>query len=230
MLALSRARAGSCGLRCIACPSVRRSVLTSSLAMAAALRFAVLICLLCSCAVQPALAPSLSQDRPTERAAREGCATTRDGRGCAAAEAAAHHPRAGRTGIYFFFGTGTTPACKFRTYISSGTFSSGALCSSELCSLPRTQDSAVCTSARQDSVQRWLPAAIGALVDAQKLSGAASVLVRQAQRWRSRRCICGAAGELAVGHDQLGPCAQLGLAGGSSEQLCMMLPWAASTW
>ena len=58
--------------------------------MAAALRFAVLICLLCSCAVQPALAPSLSQDRPTERAAREGCATTRDGRGCAAAEAAAH--------------------------------------------------------------------------------------------------------------------------------------------
>ena len=84
MLALSRARAGSCGLRCIACPSVRRSVLTSSLAMAAALRFAVLICLLCSCAVQPALAPSLSQDRPTERAAREGCATTRDGRGCAA--------------------------------------------------------------------------------------------------------------------------------------------------
>ena len=102
MLALSRARAGSCGLRCIACPSVRRSVLTSSLAMAAALRFAVLICLLCSCAVQPALAPSLSQDRPTERAAREGCATTRDGRGCAAAEAAAHHPRAGRTGIYYF--------------------------------------------------------------------------------------------------------------------------------
>ena len=101
MLALSRARAGSCGLRCIACPSVRRSVLTSSLAMAAALRFAVLICLLCSCAVQPALAPSLSQDRPTERAAREGCATTRDGRGCAAAEAAAHHPRAGRTGIYY---------------------------------------------------------------------------------------------------------------------------------
>ena len=99
MLALSRARAGSCGLRCIACPSVRRSVLTSSLAMAAALRFAVLICLLCSCAVQPALAPSLSQDRPTERAAREGCATTRDGRGCAAAEAAAHHPRAGRTGM-----------------------------------------------------------------------------------------------------------------------------------
>ena len=114
--------------------------------------------------------------------------------------------------------------------VSSGTFSSGALCSSELCSLPRTQDSAVCTSARQDSVQRWLPAAIGALVDAQKLSGAASVLVRQAQRWRSRRCICGAAGELAVGHDQLGPCAQLGLAGGSSEQLWMMLPWAASIW